>query len=91
MNAAVVRVNSTVNVPDSPFFRRSDAGVTVASTPARPETFEPYVAVLLPTFVTVRVTDCLPARDPMAIEAWFRFDASIGVSETGLPSENVTP
>ena len=45
--------------------------------PVRPLTAALYVSVCEPTFVTVRVTVCDPARSPIAIDAWLRSLGSI--------------
>jgi hypothetical protein len=76
--AAVVRVKVTVNDFVSPGFRVSELGTTVALMPLRPVVEAVYVAAVLPTFVTRRVTVWLPARSPIAIDATFR---SLGSSE----------
>ena len=77
--AAVVRENATVKFPVSPGAKVRLAGVTVTVNPGT-EADALYVPVVLPTFLTWRVTVCEPGRLPMAIEAWLRFEAEIGVS-----------
>ena len=42
--------------------------MTVTVKPAMPVTLALYVAALLPTLVTRRVTVCVPARSPIAID-----------------------
>ena len=69
LRAADVRVNVTVKLLVSPLASVSDAGDTVVVIPVMPATDALYVAVELPTLVTLRVTVWLPARAPMAMEA----------------------
>ena len=68
--AAVVRVNVTVKLPDSP---GSSSRLDGETTVVRPGTLADtvYLAVDEPTLVTVRLTVWTPARSPMAIDATF--------------------
>src|SRR4051812_39407046 len=90
-NAALVRVNVTLNVPVSPGARVSVLGVTVVEIPARPVTEALYVELVLSTLVTDRLTVSLPAMEFTAIDGTFRFDAFIGVFVNGVPSPKTMP
>src|SRR5262245_58831955 len=80
---AVVRVKVTVNDLLCPRRSVSVDGWTLTLKPGRPVVVAVYVAEPGPTFVTVRVTVCEPARSPIVIDARFR---SLGSSEYPAPA-----
>ena len=82
---AVALVNVTVKVFVSPRPASAIAGLTTASMPVSPLTDAFTVTGLPLTFVTLRVTVCVPAMSPMAIEATFRLLGSIGVTPVQPP------
>jgi len=76
-----------------PGFSVKDVGEIETASPPSPLTDELYVAGPPPTFVTVRLTVCTPARSPIAIDGTFK---SLGSSEkpavdNALQAEALTP
>jgi hypothetical protein len=64
----VVRVNSTLNVADRFGSTVRTDGTTLTVSPGGACTLTKYTLAWRVVFVTVRVTVCLPARSPMAID-----------------------
>ena len=60
-----------------------DVGLTTVVNPGGDVTAAVYVAAVSSTFVTFRVTVCVPASPPIAIDGWFRSLASIAGIDAG--------
>src|SRR6185436_15993075 len=77
---ADVLVKATLKVPVAPGASVSEDGLTTVVTPVTPATDALYVEVPFPTLVTVRVTVCVPARSPIAIDGTFRSLGSMRIA-----------
>src|SRR5712691_7542286 len=88
---AVVLRNVTVQGVTEPGAAVKDVTDGVTVRPARPVYENVYVSDCEPTLVAERETVCEPARSPIAIDAEFRSEASIGVIDGKLAQHSFWP